>query len=124
MELTSTFRINGSDTIAGELVVPINWQNAFINLSFDKDSVIAKSKGVVSTTEWEFISKTARFLSNYQKSGLTGGFGVLVGIPFQWELTDDNQREIIFDGYLDLSSSTFECDKVTTKSTETKQIDD
>ena len=64
MELTSTFRINGSDTIAGELVVPINWQNAFINLSFDKDSVIAKSKGVVSTTEWEFISKTATFLSN------------------------------------------------------------
>ena len=124
MELTSTFRINGSATIAGELVVPINWQNAFINLSFDKDSVIAKSKGVVSTTEWEFISKTATFLSNYQKSGLTGGFGVLVGIPFQWELTDDNQREIIFDGYLDLSSSTFECDKVTTKSTETKQIDD
>ena len=124
MELTSTFRINGSDTIAGELVVPINWQNAFINLSFDKDSVIAKSKGVVSTTEWEFISKTATFLSNYQKSGLTGGFGVLVGIPFQWELTDDNQREIIFDGYLDLSTSTFECDKVTTKSTETKQIDD
>ena len=124
MELTSTFRINGSDTIAGELVVPINWQNAFINLSFDKDSVIAKSKGVVSTTEWEFISKAATFLSNYQKSGLTGGFGVLVGIPFQWELTDDNQREIIFDGYLDLSTSTFECDKVTTTSKEKKQIDD
>ena len=124
MELTSTFRISGSDTIEGELVVPINWQNAFINLSFDKDSVIAKSKGVVSTTEWEFISKTATFLSDYKGYGLTGGFGVLIGVPFQWELTDDNQREIIFDGYLDLSKATFECDKVTTKSTETKQIDD
>jgi hypothetical protein len=124
MELTSTFRISGSDTIEGELVVPINWQNAFINLSFDKDSVIAKSKGVVSTTEWEFISKTATFLSDYKSYGLTGGFGVLIGVPFQWELTDDNQREIIFDGYLDLSKATFECDKVTTKSTETKEIDD
>lgn len=124
MALTSKFSINGADTIAGELVVPINWQNAFVNLSFDKDSVIAKSKGVVSTTEWEWISKTAKFLSDYQKDGLTGGFGVLVGVPFQWELTDDNQRQIIFDGYLDLSKSTFECDKVTTSSTEKKQIDD
>jgi len=124
MELTSTFRINGVDTIGDELVVPINWQNAFVNLSFDKDSVIAKSKGVVSTTEWEWISKTAKFLSDYQKDGLTGGFGVLVGIPFQWELTDDNERQIIFDGYLDLSNATFECDKVTAPSRENKQIDD
>jgi len=124
MELTSTFRINGFDTIGDELVVPINWQNAFVNLSFDKDSVIAKSKGVVSTTEWEWISKTAKFLSDYQKDGLTGGFGVLVGIPFQWELTDDNERQIIFDGYLDLSNATFECDKVTAPSRENKQIDD
>lgn len=124
MELKSTFRINGVDTISNELVVPINWQNAFINLSFDKDSVIAKSKGVVSTTEWEWISKTAKFLSDYQKEGITGGFGVLVGIPFQWELTDDNQRQIIFDGYLDLSNAIFECDKVTAPSRERKQIDD
>ena len=124
MALTSKFSIDGADTISGELVNPINWQNAFVNLAFDKDSVIAKSKGVVSITEWEWISKTAKFLSNYQKDGLTGGFGVLIGIPFQWELTDDNERQIIFNGYLDLSTATYECDKVTTSSKEKKQIDD
>jgi hypothetical protein len=124
MALTSKFSINGADTISGELVNPINWQNAFVNLSFDKDSVIAKSKGVVSTTEWEWISKTAKFLSDYQKDGLTGGFGVLIGVPFQWELTDSGSRSVIFNGYLDLSGATFECDKVTTPSRERAKIDD
>ena len=124
MALTSKFSINGADTISGELVNPINWQNAFVNLSFDKDSVIAKSKGVVSTTEWEWISKTAKFLSDYQKDGLTGGHGVLIGVPFQWELTDSGSRSVIFNGYLDLSGATFECDKVTTPSRERAKIDD
>ena len=105
MPLTSKFSIDGAETIDGELVNPANWQNAFVNLSFDKDSVIAKSKGVVSITEWEWISKTAKFLSNYQKDGLTGVHGVLIGVPFQWELTDDGGRSVIFNGYLDLSGA-------------------
>jgi len=124
MPLTSKFSIDGAETIDGELVNPANWQNAFVNLAFDKDSVIAKSKGVVSITEWEWISKTAKFLSNYQKDGLTGGHGVLIGVPFQWELTDDGGRSVIFNGYLDLSGATFECDKVTTPSRERTKIDD
>jgi hypothetical protein len=66
MELTSKFSLNGTDSIDGEPISPANWINAFVNLSFDKDSVIAKSKGVVSTTEWEFIAKSATFLKDWQ----------------------------------------------------------
>jgi hypothetical protein len=124
MELTSKFSVDGADIIEGEIVNPVNWLNAFINLSFDKDSVIAKSKGVVSTTEWEWMSKTAQYLSNYQKDGLTGGHGVLIGVPFKWELLDDGGREVIFDGYLDLSKAVFQCDNVTAPSVERNQIDD
>ncbi len=48
----------------------------------------------------------------------------MVCVPFQWELTDDNQREVIFDGYLDLSKASFECDKVIASGTLRRQIDD
>ncbi len=51
MELTSKFTLNGTDNVDGEPITPANWINAFVNLTFDKDSVIAKSKGPVSTTE-------------------------------------------------------------------------
>jgi len=124
MELTSRFSLNGTDSIDGEPISPANWINAFVNLSFDKDSVIAKSKGVVSTTEWEFIAKSATFLKDWQKDGLTGGLGVLQGVPFKWELLDDGASVEVYDGYLNLSKATFECDRVTASATLRKQIDD
>lgn len=124
MELTSRFSLNGADSIDGEPISPANWINAFVNLSFDKDSVIAKSKGVVSTTEWEFIAKSATFLKDWQKDGLTGGLGVLQGVPFKWELLDDGASVEVYDGYLNLSKATFECDRVTASATLRKQIDD
>lgn len=124
MELTSVFKIDGSNTIDGELVTPSNYQNAFMNLSFDKDSIIAKSKGVVSTTEWEFTGKAAIYLRKKFDEGLTGGTGALEGIPFEWIIQDDGITETVFNGYLDLSTAKFECDMVTLSSRERKKIDD
>jgi len=52
-----------------------------------------------------------------------GSIGVFEGVPFRIEIADSGANEVLYNGYLDLSTSIIECDKVTAAAKEVKSID-
>lgn len=105
----------------GQEVTPNNYEELAISLNFDADNPTAR----VGVNEWEFgvgskTSTDGANLSNIHiKDGLNNGVGVFEGKPFQIYVNND----LVFDGYLDLSTATISCEKVIAEAIESADID-
>jgi hypothetical protein len=104
---------------------PNNWKELFLELNFDSDDPNAQ----VNVNDWDMglggsSTTDGAVLSNkHLTDGLTGGVGIFEGLPFRIELEHAGAIEDLFQGYLDLTQSTFECDLVTATSVEEGGVD-
>jgi hypothetical protein len=104
---------------------PNNWQELSLELNFDTDNPNA----AVNVNEWDlglggYSDTDGAVLSNkHLTDGLTGGVGLFEGLPFRIELEHNGNIEDLFDGYFDLTQSTFDCELVTAKSIESGGVD-
>jgi len=112
--------------INGQLVNdPNNLSELSIELNFDSDNPTAR----VSINEWE-IGTGSRFgvdgvtiLNQHIIDGLTGNVGVFEGVPFVIDIEKGGALRRAFDGFLDLSEGTIECNLITAPAIETGKID-
>jgi len=112
--------------INGQLVNdPNNLSELSIELNFDSDNPTAR----VSINEWE-IGTGSRFgvdgvtiLNQHLIDGLTGNVGVFEGVPFVIDIEKGGALRRAFDGFLDLSEGTIECNLITAPAIETGKID-
>lgn len=122
--LKPVFELNGI-----EIKEPINWQELSIELNFDKDD--PDFRGEVSVNSWQLglgAYKEERdgtnIANDYIKGGLIGQVGVTEGIPFKIYLDNGfSERQLVFDGMLDLFSGEIQCDIIQSNSIETGRLD-
>ncbi len=113
--------------INGQLINdPNNLQELGIEVNYDKDNPQAR----IGINNWELgladrfnPADGARLSNAHLDEGLTGGVGVFEGLPFRVDVVKDGVTETVFDGYLDLSKATFECDLVTAEAVEEGGVD-
>ena len=98
---------------------PANWQSLLIELNFDKDAPDAR----VTVNDWDWIRENSDTINAWIADGLTGGVGVFEGMPFRIELEDGGTKEVLYNGYLDLSTSQIQCNQVTATAKERLSID-
>ena len=98
---------------------PANWQSLLIELNFDKDAPDAR----VTINDWDWIRENSDTINTWIAEGLTGGVGVFEGMPFRIELEEAGTKEILYNGYLDLSTSQIQCNQVTATAKERLSID-
>ena len=98
---------------------PANWQALLIELNFDKDAPDAR----VTINDWDWIRENSDTINTWIAEGLTGGVGVFEGMPFRIELEEAGTKEILYNGYLDLSTSQIQCNQVTATAKERLSID-
>ena len=98
---------------------PSNWQSLLIELNFDKDAPDAR----VTISDWEWRDKNKTTINNWIADGLTGGVGVFEGIPFRIEVESSGTKEVLYNGYLDLSTSVIQCDEITATARERLSMD-
>jgi len=116
-------------TLNGKVISePVNWQELAIELNFDKDD--PAYRGEVTINEWNLglgdlldDNDGTRTANNWIVSGLTGGYGVFEGIPFNIDLKDGSRVDNLFKGYLDLSSADILCSSINAASSESGQVD-
>jgi len=100
---------------------PLNYPELAIELNYDKD--IATQ--AVSTNEWEW--GLGNSLDSMDGAKTIQDFitnnGVFIGCPFRVDLFDGGVTNVVFDGYLDLSTAIFDCDRVITQAVERKGVD-
>jgi len=119
--MKATFLLNGA-----EVIVPNNYEELSIQLNFDQGNPTAQ----VSLNDWEFglgtrnsTEDSALLLNNHLNNGLTGGVGAFEGVPFTIILEDNNTKYTLFDGYIDPSTATYDCNLVTGTAVEQGGID-
>lgn len=82
--------------------LPKNIEGLKVSLNFDRDQVVPRFE--MSKMEFAPSLENEQIIKYYQ-SGLIGGFGALVGMPMQIDVTDGNVTERILDGYINLIKS-------------------
>jgi hypothetical protein len=102
-----------------EVNAPANWQSLAVQLNYDSDAPDSR----VTINDWEWIKENSNTLKAWINQGLLGSIGVFEGVPFRIEIADSGANEVLYNGYLDLSTSIIECDKVTARAKEVKSID-
>lgn len=97
---------------------PKNWKETAIELNFTDEN----PDPAVTVTKYQWVNDEAELINTYISQGLTGGYGITEGLPFQIKL---DTGEIIFDGYLDLvdTDNEFSCYSVTCNIKEKAKID-
>jgi len=98
---------------------PANWQSLLIELNFDSDAPDAR----VTINDWDWIRENSDTINSWIADGLTGGVGVFEGMPFRIELEAQGSKEVLYNGYLDLSTSQIQCNQVTATAKERLGID-
>lgn len=100
---------------------PKNWKELLIELNFDTDK--KGSNEQVTITDWEWVNENAEVINKWITDGLTSGVGVFEGVPFHIEVERNGVIETPFNGYLDLTSTKFSKNRITTKAVEVNRID-
>lgn len=101
----------------GKEFEPLEYKGIEIELNYEDSDEVAVSVGLYKLT---WVNSAADYLNSKLDEGLTGGPGIYYGVPLQMFL----QGQIIFDGYVDLSSDAqFSCEKVIAKVREKKKLD-
>lgn len=77
---------------------PENHKGLELELNFDQDSPTAQ----LTVSRWHFVNENAKKINDYVAGGLTGGFGVFQGLPFDLVISDGATSEM-FKMYLDLT---------------------
>lgn len=77
---------------------PENHKGLELELNFDQDSPNAE----LTVNRWHFVNENAQKINDYIASGLTGGFGMFQGLPFDLVISDGATSEM-FKMYLDLT---------------------
>jgi len=110
-----------------EVEQPLNYAELGIELNFDFDDAANQS---ISLTEFEWgigssvtPNDAAGLINLHRTNGTTSGVGIMEGLPFKIELTNNGNTEILFNGYLDTSKALFDCDKVVVTAIESGGID-
>lgn len=89
---TPIFRLNGN------VVNPVkDWQNLEVLGTWSENGGQAN----ISIEEFTFVNENAQFIRQYIQDGLSGGFGIFEGIPFDIEISNGNTIDV-FNGILDL----------------------
>jgi hypothetical protein len=99
---------------------PTNWKGIQIEVIFTNDHPSAS----VQAGNFEWIGEEAKKINAYRLAGLTGGVGILEGLPLKI-IACGSQNSVIFDGVINLAAqeALFECDKVTAPIRESGRID-
>lgn len=78
---------------------PKEWQTAEALATFDNESVQAS----ISIDKFTFVNAEATRLLQHIQNGMTGGVGIMEGIPFTVELHNQTNLKTIFNGMIGLS---------------------
>jgi len=98
--------------LAGTVVQPpINGKSVEIELNYDTEDPDAVQVQVGNS--WDFEKLSTAVINQHIANGLTGGVGILEGIPWQVYIKDDVSQLLVLDSYLDTadSGSEYECDR-------------
>lgn len=95
MPLTTQFYINEIAVNPTE-----NWRGMSLQLNFDKENGPVEQ---VTINDWDLVNENADIINNYIDAGVTGGPGILEGLPFRVDVYRGNVLEKPHNGYLDLS---------------------
>ena len=95
--------------IQGKLVLPPkNYQDVYLQGNKDNDGLEVAT--TVQTFEW--INEEAAILKSIFQNGVSGGQGLLSGVPHIIKLVEDGTTITIFNGYIDLQTARFDQDLV------------
>lgn len=97
---------------------PKNYEELSLEIIFDDDG----NQRQANITTWEWIDEAAAILTQIKDEGISGGVGILEGIPHTIEILENGQSEKI-ELYIDLSTATFNRDLVIADSIPQKQLD-
>lgn len=89
---------------------PANWKELGIELNYGKDQF--PNGQTVTITDWDWVRENYDLINNYIESGLTGGEGIFVAIPFRIDITNGVDTKTVFSGYLDLTDGFTNKDKI------------
>jgi len=106
-----------------EVNPPLNDEELSIELNFDKGNPDNQSVSL-NELEWGLGDQTvgndaADIINQWRLDGVSGGVGATEGIPYRLEITDEGTTYNVFDGYLDLSTAIWDCDRVSVTAVET-----
>ena len=107
---------------------PLNYEELSISLVFDGDD--PEQRNQVSVNNWQFglgdnqdAGDGAEIIKKYINEGLVGGLGIFEGLPFRIELDNGVSTDVLFDGFLDLSSGSYKCYEIDAPAIESQGID-
>lgn len=99
--------------IDGQLVdPPSNYEDIDIELNFEPDSFETS----ISVSSFDWIDAQNKLLRDKFTQGLTGGNGVFQGIPHRIEVSENGQNFTLLDGFIDLSTASYDRDLTTADS--------
>ena len=106
-----------------EVNPPLNDEELSIELNFDKGNPDNQSVSL-NELEWGLGDQivgndAAHIINQWRLDGVNGGVGATEGIPYRLEITDEGVTYNVFDGYLDLSTAIWDCDRVSVTAVET-----
>ena len=79
--------------------MPSNGQELEIKADWTGD----KQEQEINLTSLNFVLKDAEILTARKNSGLTGGVGIFVGVPYKIRVQTGSSVSVVFDGYVDLT---------------------
>lgn len=108
---------------------PLNYAELSIELNYDTDDQFSQA---ITLTEFEWglgaqvqsgLADAVVLIEAHKNGGLTGGVGIFEGLPFRIELIHDNKTRELFNGYLNTSTASYDCDKIVLSSVEKGKVD-
>lgn len=91
---------------------PSNWEDIDIELNFEPDD----TEVGLSVSSFDWINEEYDILKALFDQGLTGGNGTFEGVRHEIKIYQNGSYQIVFDGYIDLTTAQWDQDKVTAES--------
>lgn len=87
---------------------PRNYEDVYLQGNLDNDGLEIST----STKTFEWQNEEAELLYSLFNAGITGGQGIMSGIPHLIKLVENGTTVVIFDGYIDLQTASFDHDLI------------